>query len=198
MMTIFGEELRESLNSGRGRGKEGGGGEDGDGLDVVIAVTKHARFVDKADAISSFYRGVEESGDASNDAGSSTASGSKQPEQIWLTGYDTLLRILAPRYYAPGNLSALDPFFESCRVRVMGRAGYGEEDDITEKLRKGELESVGGRKEWCDRIDLLEGLEEEVSSTAVRKAIKDGEWGIVERLVGGKMRQWVEDKGLYR
>ncbi|TGZ83828.1 Nucleotidylyl transferase [Ascodesmis nigricans] len=175
MMEILGREIKErysQLSSTRETEVE-----------VLVGVTRYARFVDKAVAVEEVF---------------SSPTGRK-PEQVWLVGYDTMERILEPRYYRPGDLGALEGFFGSARVRVMGRVGFGAgEEDVVEKLRRGGLREEGARVEWGERVEVVEGLEEEVSSTNVRRAVRDGREDEVGRLVGRGLLEWVKMRGLYK
>lgn len=74
---------------------------------VDIALTKHARFLDKAAALRSEYPGAR--------------------ELVFLTGFDTLVRIFDPRYYpeAGHRLDGLAAFFERGVVWCMFREGEG-------------------------------------------------------------------------
>ncbi|KAK0388047.1 hypothetical protein NLU13_4291 [Sarocladium strictum] len=177
MMERFGRELREW--------------DEGTGITIDIGVTTEPYFHDKAQAIQSsgFY------------------GNSKQPEQVFLAGFDTLVRIFDPKYYADGGgmQTALGPFFENSRLRVTLRANddWGSADEQRAWVRsleeegKENIEERGGRKEWLDRIDLVDGVEgEAVSSSRVRQAVKLGR--DVNGMVGEQVKRWIEEEGLYR
>lgn len=131
-------------------------------------------------------------------------------EQIVLAGYDTLIRIFNPKYHKspvpqqgvttmpPQTQSpmqaSLDPFFTRARLRVTMRtdADWGDRETQTahvERLLHGsELESVGGRKEWAKRVEMVEGIVDEgdglvLSSTEAREAVKRRDWDKLKRLV---------------
>lgn len=122
-------------------------------------------------------------------------------EQIFLAGYDTLIRVLNPKYYPSGMRASLDPFFERARLRVVLRAGgdWGtveEQRSWVEGLRQGG-EDWGGSRAWLrDRVDLVDGLGDGVSSSQVREMIEAGEEGwqdMVPKAVG----EYIRDEGLY-
>lgn len=62
------------------------------------------------------------------------------------------------------------------------------------------MEGWGGRREWAERIELVEGrreADELVSSTRVRGAVREGEGGVLGRLVTGGVARWILEEGLY-
>ncbi|KAL9073245.1 MAG: hypothetical protein Q9161_003077 [Pseudevernia consocians] len=186
MMSIFAEEMVK------------GTAVDGRCEDVVvdIGVTKKARFVDKA-------RVIEECGDYySIDA----EGGEKPVEQVHLTGFDTLVRLLDIKYYPPNHtLEPLEGLFEKHRVRVTRRTGdtWGgteEQEEYMTKLQRGEMEDRGGKAGWAERIELVEGRkegEEIVSSTKVREASKMRDEVALMKLVTEGVGRWILDEKLY-
>lgn len=199
MMTIFAEDLRKacwpSRSASVGRedgveGRENGEGDttDEDGATIDIAVTKHPYFIDKASAIIS--------------------SGAYPPQvtQVHLVGYDTLIRLLDPKYYPPTHtLAPLEPFLGKHRLRVTYRtdADWGDREKQEEYLRRlaaGDREREGGRREWAGRIEFVEGRregEEVVSSTKVREAAKKGDKEMLGKLVTQGVAEWVLQERLY-
>ena len=158
---------------------------------IDIGVIKQPYFVDKAAAI-------EESG----------VYGEKERfEQIHLTGFDTLLRIFDRKYYGEKGLTVLEPFLERGRVRVVMRPGgsWGELEEQrgwVESVRKGKKEDEGVKREWAERVEMVEVGEGEeevvgVSSTRVREGVQKGDWRLVEDLVGTEVMEWVRERGLY-
>lgn len=129
---------------------------------IDIGVTKRPYFVDKAAEI-------ESSGIYADSL-----------EQVHLTGYDTLIRIFNPKYYPPTHtLQPLAPFLSKHRLRVTMRPGdeWGEKDDqqaFLLDLAQGGRENEGGKREWAERIQFVEGKRPDeplVSSTKARDAI---------------------------
>ncbi|KAI1139926.1 Nucleotidylyl transferase [Hypoxylon sp. FL0543] len=185
MMYIFAQDLLQSTSQIAESKKECEG--------VDIAVTTEPYFHAKSSAIaeSDFYRGT----------------GSADPiEQVYLTGFDTLIRIFNPKYYPSDAMTrVLDPFFAHSRLRVTMRpdAEWGrasEQIAYLEKLRRGELVRVGGRTEWVDRIEMVEGRkdgEEVVSSTKVREAVLRQDWDALKKLVSERVTTWIREEGLY-
>ncbi|KAK2730114.1 cytidylyltransferase family protein [Colletotrichum kahawae] len=181
LMYAFAEDLL-ALEGGR----EGEGG----GMEVDVGVTAMPFFHDKARAVegSGFY-------------------GTEGVEQVYLAGYDTLIRIFDPKYYpaAEGGMkAALGPFLDRGRLRISLRVGdewggEGEQVAYLERLREGGLEEVGGRREWAGRVELVEGMEGEVvSSSRVREMAGRGDEEGLRGLLGDRVRGWVLEEGLYR
>ena len=182
MMSIFAEEMANEMAA------------DGNAESVLVdvGVTKKARFVDKA-------RAIEE-------CEAYAISGGETVEQVHLTGFDTLIRLLDTKYYPPDyTLAPLEGLFEKHRVRVTRRTGdaWGEseeQDEYMTKLRSGEMEDQGGRKEWAERIELVEGRkegEEIISSTKVREASRNGDEVALMKLVTKGVGRWILDSDLY-
>lgn len=137
-----------------------------------------------------------------------------EPRRIrlsWLVGWDTLERIFNPKYYAKdGSISspteamreALEPFLgedgdgSSLVVfrRGEGDASTAEEQDFLEKevvrdyIRSGKVMV----------IDVPDRQGQEVSSTAVRTAVKEGRWEDVGRMTDPKVTEYIKARGLYQ
>ena len=159
-------------------------------LAIDIALTKQPYFHDKA-------RSIEES-QLYVDASAS----SPQPQQIHLLGYDSLIRLLNTKYYPPAhNLSPLAPLFAKHKIRVTKRADIGgEQEEYVRKLERGEREDEGGKREWAERIQLVDGEKEgdTVSSTRVREGLKKGDWKDIGNMLSSRMGYWVAREGLYK
>ena len=146
---------------------------------VDVCVTKVPFFVDKT-------RVIDESR-----CYLAPGKGGETAEQVHLTGYDTLLRILEPKYYGPEqSLEVLGEMFGRHRLQVTYRAGdkWGgreEQDGFLGRLRSGEVGIKGWKREWAGRIEMVEGVNEGgsvFSSTNVRRAVVRGNWEEVRRL----------------
>jgi nicotinamide-nucleotide adenylyltransferase len=155
------------------------------GLAVDLGLTTLPYFHDKSRAIAE--SGVYE----------------EECQQVVLAGYDTLIRIFNPKYYGEGGLrAALDPLFARARLRITMRTGDGwggrqEQVEYLQSLRTGRLAEAGGRVEWCDRVDLVEGGPEVVSSTKVREAAERADVGTLDALVSSRVGGFVLEKKLY-
>jgi len=183
MMHLFASDLLASLSPPNSDAFPGG-------LGVDIAVTKLPYFMDKSSAI-------EASGEYPEGA-----------QQVHLTGFDTLIRILDPKYYkSEKKLRVLGPFFERNRLRVTYRTdddwGVREaQDEYLDELVKGRRDAEGGKGEWVTggRIEMCEGKkegEEVISSTKVRAAAKKGDREMLGKLVTEGVAEWVLKEGLY-
>ncbi|KAI0541358.1 hypothetical protein GGR58DRAFT_456792 [Xylaria digitata] len=172
---------------------------------VDIAVTTEPYFHAKAQAIakSDFYHGVE----GQNQPESAVSiDNTVKSDQVYLTGYDTLIRIFNPKYYPNNSMKAsLDPFFAHTRLRVTMRTDddwgdAAQQIAYLDELRAGKLEEIGGRTEWVDRIEMVQGRKEDeaiVSSTKVRNAVRGQDWEALRVLVGADMVAWIRENGLY-
>ncbi|EEQ28289.1 cytidylyltransferase family protein [Microsporum canis CBS 113480] len=176
MMRLAAEDIQQSLSQEATR-DEGGN----------IWVTKHPYFMDKAVAI--------------------TGDGSVYPkeiEQVHLTGYDTLVRIFEPKYYADGNLGVLDPFFSLHRLRVTLRTGAdwgdrSEQMSFLADLARGDMEKLGARRGWASRIEFVESNAIDrapMSSTAARNAAKD-DFNLLFKLVTPRVYEYIRNQQLY-
>ncbi|XXH05233.1 hypothetical protein Hte_011658 [Hypoxylon texense] len=196
MMQIFGADLLSDIAAAD---------PDGDtyqragvDVDVDVAVTTEPYFHAKAAAVagSGFYQGAGTAGDV--------------PEQVYLAGFDTLVRIFDPKYYRPAGpdamARALDPFFARARLRVTARTddawgGAAAQEAYLEELRRGGLERVGGGTAgWAGRIEMVGGRkdgEEVVSSTKVREAVRRRDWEALKKLVSEGVAEWIQEQGLY-
>ncbi|KAF5024336.1 hypothetical protein F66182_3613 [Fusarium sp. NRRL 66182] len=158
-----------------------------EGVEIDVAVTTMPFFHDKAKAIigSGVYAG--------QDGGQLT--------QTFLAGFDTMVRILNPKYYNEGIQSALGPFFEGAKVRVTTRPDetWGGVEEQRAWLTKERVREVGGDEGWVGKVEMVEGREgdDAVSSSRVREVVKSGGEGL-DGLVGGEVREWIEREALYR
>lgn len=186
MMSILAENLQTKIHS------ESGGTMGNVGVDV--GVTKVPRFVEKVDAIE-------------NSGPFSAPEGVQGPvEQVHLIGFDTLVRLLDTKYYPPDHtLQPLNRLFAKGRVRVTRRTddawgGGNEQVQYVRSLAEGRIEDDGGKKEWAEKIELVEGRpngEEIISSTKVRNAAKNANKGALEQLVARNVASWILDEKLY-
>lgn len=198
-------------------------------VDVDVALTTEAFYSDKSAAIdeSMTYSTLPPSSSSSSPESQPPPprenNAKPEPAQhIHLVGHDTFLRILTPRYYADKGysppLSALAPFFAHHGLRIMLRFEPGEHSDSDHAKRKdgesqalqeqtktwhdlanGEMEKEGGKREWSQRIEVVEEEASAVgvSSTVVRGRCERGEWGEVERLCTDGVADWIRRWGVY-
>lgn len=177
MKVLAGDVVAGQWDAGKGEENEA---RDGEGVD--IALTPFALFIDKARAI----------------ADESTYSGAKK---VFILGFDTLKRLLEVRYYDPPTLSGLGPLFDG-GVRVHLRAGGEEEErgqrEWIESLggEGGWLERNAGDREWLRGMEVLRASGGEVSSSEVRRRVKEGTG--LEGLVKEGVEEVIGREGLYR
>lgn len=189
LMTIFAVDLQRTLASSP----------DHVCPPIDIGVTTAPYYTDKSAAITSSPEGQH---------WYPAPAGSEPAKHIHLLGFDTLTRIFTPKYYASFSppLSALAPYFDAGHsLRATLRPGssdeYGDESSqrgFLENIASGGMESDGGKPKWADQVELVSPTEQAgVSSTAIRKAAKGGEWGVVEDLCTEGVKEWVKGEGLY-
>ncbi len=150
-------------------------------------------------------------------------------EQVHVVGFDTLIRIFDPKYYPPDHtLDPLAPFLAHHRLRVIYRLGTdpnkdwddgqaseearAKQDAYVDDIRQGRREIEGGRREWADRIELVQGrvirprdctapqdrrIIQAVSSTRARQAAQDEDEQLLEDLVTDSVREYILQERLY-
>ncbi|ODA78078.1 hypothetical protein RJ55_06681 [Drechmeria coniospora] len=134
------------------------------GLEIDLAVTTRPYFHDKARAVAAtgFYDGED---------------GEGRPRQVFLAGFDTLVRIFDAKYYASehdgraggraggraasGMQAALGPFFDLASLRITTRpddswGGLAQQHAYVRQLGR-RLEDAGGRAAWASRVELVDG-----------------------------------------
>ncbi|KAL8849970.1 MAG: hypothetical protein Q9221_005076 [Calogaya cf. arnoldii] len=196
MMTILAQDILYQYRSSPAKSQDPSA-EDEESSAVDIGVTKHPYFHNKAISIS-------ESNHYTNSPSSSTGA-QPQPQQIHLLGFDSLIRLLDTKYYPPTHtLDPLSALFAKHRIRVTRRTEDGdkygtveEQNGVWEALARGEREKEGGKREWAERIEMVDGEGEAVSSTKVREGAGKGDWALVERLVGKGVREYIQKEELY-
>ncbi|KAK9492744.1 hypothetical protein V1508DRAFT_134857 [Lipomyces doorenjongii] len=108
-------------------------------VNIAVGITKYPRFVDKAEAVFHMFPGVE--------------------EQVYLTGYDTLIRLLDGKYYPGQTLKdALGDFMTRCKIvcYIRDNPKWGtaaEQVRFVEDIRAGRRTDIP--RLWADRIWLL-------------------------------------------
>ena len=160
-----------------------------DPLTVDIGVTKLPYFTDKSTAIAE-----------------SIETGGRPMEQVHLIGFDTVKRILDPKYYPPEhNLKSLASLFQNHRFRCTYRTDedYGsklEQDAYINDLASGKRDKEGADSKWAQRIELVEGRregEEIVSSTKVREVLAQKDQKKLRTLCTSGVADWVWFQDLY-
>ena len=103
----------------------------------------------------------------------------------FILGMDTLVRVLDPKYYTDYN-STLEGLFS----RVAGFIVFHRAETVYDK------KSIP--TQWQDKVTFSQAPESEnVSSTAVRKAVAAGQWDVVRRLCIEPVTQLIQQHKLY-
>jgi nicotinamide-nucleotide adenylyltransferase len=142
---------------------------------VLIALTKHARFVDKAKDVALSFPTVE--------------------KVIWLVGFDTLVRILDKKYYPSSLEESLNEFWERNRLVCAIRGEESVERGFVEKMRNGEVDAVPPL--WADYVEIIEPVGREESSTRARNAAAAGRWEEVGIVVPEEIAAYIQRENLY-
>ncbi|KAK5702070.1 hypothetical protein LTR97_004890 [Elasticomyces elasticus] len=180
LMTVFAADLLQTLKDSK----------DHSTVSIDIGVTSLPYYTDKSAAINT----------------EGTEWYPSKPAHVHLVGYDTITRFFAPKYYPKFDppLSALDPYFEAghgLRVTLRPDNEFGtieEQRAFVKRLETGEMEAVGGKKEWVKQVELVEpNARSGVSSTKIRKAAKRGDWEEVGELCTPGVVEYVKSEGLY-
>ncbi|TLD30479.1 hypothetical protein PspLS_02675 [Pyricularia sp. CBS 133598] len=205
MMNALAQDVYEELSGDDEAGAAATGGDDDDSrFGIDLALTTLPYFHDKSAALAA----VEET------AFDPPPEGRHPMEQVFLIGYDTLIRLFDPKYYSRtengevvnGIREALSPLFGRARTRLTLRAdadwGVREEQlAYLDEITHGDaLEQAGGLKEWASRIDVAEAGDAQgvVSSTSAREAAAGGDWARLRELVPPRVAAWVQDERLYQ
>ncbi|KAI0161331.1 Nucleotidylyl transferase [Xylariaceae sp. FL1272] len=207
MMYVFAQQLLEKSSQGSTsvtRGRETVDGVTGcEAVDIAVTTEPYFHAKCQAVAISDFYSGTEYTDSLASAVSIDNAIDS---EQVYLTGFDTLIRIFNPKYYPDNSMKrSLDPLFAHSRLRVTMRTddewgAAAEQIAYLDDLRAGKLEELGGRPEWVEKVEMVQGRrddEEIVSSTKVRDAIRKQDWDALKLLVSTDIAAFIREHGLY-
>lgn len=130
------------------------------GSAVSVGITDYAKYVDKDIVLRNYYKDVR------------TIS--------FLVGFDTIVRIFAPKYYYPRLPSeALEDFMATTELCCLTREGghsLEEQMKYTSDISNGAFEP-NIPKSWGSKIHMMENDKrfESISSSVIRKAIAEGQ-----------------------
>lgn len=157
------------------------------GYDVVhtsVAITRFAKFFEKEAALRHHFITEERS------------------SILFIVGFDTIIRILDPKYYAPATLTdAMNDFFMRNEFYCIAR-GHGALKDQLQYLsdiESGKFEPIIPVR-WASRIHLLksETKYQDISSSYIRKILIEGRGNedatkLVESLVSPRMLNYIKN-----
>ncbi|KAK4120372.1 hypothetical protein N657DRAFT_649156 [Parathielavia appendiculata] len=188
-------------------------------LSVDLGLTTVPYFHEKSAALAELAFYNSDNGKSDRDAdGVVEGNTETETEQVFLVGFDTMIRIFNPKYYGPSPDSAgqveaitpmhraLGPFFFRAKLRVTMRTddewgGAEEQTAYLEGLLGAEgLKRVGGSRDWGDRIEMVGGRKvgaDVISSTYARAAAKERDWDRLDLMVPPEVGWWIEQEGLY-
>lgn len=157
---------------------------------VSIGLTHHAKFVDKSVSIIDYLKEY-------------FSSDYHSMKLTFAVGFDTLVRILDPKYYLPDLLlDLLHEFMTTtdlfCLTRSENVESYREQIDYFRQLRHGKIAEIP--KVWADNIHVMSVEEDRdgiglVSSTRVRAAFASGITSNVP--VIPEIKEYIEENKLY-
>ncbi|ODQ80255.1 hypothetical protein BABINDRAFT_161218 [Babjeviella inositovora NRRL Y-12698] len=156
-------------------------------IETSVGLTTHAKFVDKSQAIISHF----------TDLGSPVI-----PTLTFLAGFDTLIRIFNPKYYAPSTVEqALGTFMQQAELftltRDKERLSIPQQWEYVKSIQEGKLEGVP--QEWYKRIFLVDGLQESIdtSSSGIRKLVPSAtdDWKLQ---LPQSIAKYIQEHGLYK
>ena len=142
---------------------------------AFVALSKHARFVDKAKDVSISFPLIK--------------------EVVWLVGYDTLIRILDKKYYSSTLEESLREFWERNRLVCAIRGDEITERAFMENVRQGKVDGVP--VSWAEYIKIIEPVGKDQSSTRARKAAAGGQLDEVRKLVPEEIAAYIQREQLY-
>ena len=85
-------------------------------------------------------------------------------------------------------------------TKILDRGGREAQDEYLNHLREGDREDEGGKREWADKIELVDGRkqgEEIISSTKVRETVKAKDQKELKKLLTDGVARWIWDEKLY-
>ncbi len=157
MMELMAKELNRTLQT-----------------DVILGLTKHAKFIDKFNALRSWEQNLR------------SLALIKNLNYYFLVGYDTLIRIFDPKYYLPKTIGeSLASFMANTNIFVLTRNDgdkeaskyMKEQQQYVDNIANGELgPDVPNCKDWASKIQIASNTSESlnVSSSGLRKMFTEG------------------------
>ncbi|KAF3083246.1 hypothetical protein TWF706_001242 [Orbilia oligospora] len=181
MMCLLAEEIQNKISSSSSSSPSSSSIDNILAPQIDIGITPHPRFIDK-----------------STDLSNHPFFPSEVTRQVWILGYDTLIRLLNPKYYPPHHtLTDLHTTLLSStnRILVFTRPGTDLGNESSQYEYSNSLDPSISKK-----IDMVVPDDPEqvdgVSSTNVRNGVRDGseDW---ELGVCSGVAWWIGREGLY-
>lgn len=158
---------------------------------INIGLTKHAKFVDKSNAILEELKKSEPIPENLN-----------SPRLTFLLGFDTLIRLFESSYYTGFLSDALGDFMKTTDLFCLTRAFS---DSMLENYQLNYLDGIKNGKnpdvpsEWYENILVCENKSDHkvVSSSEIRKSISrgDDDW---KHLVIPEIKDYIVENGYYK
>jgi nicotinamide-nucleotide adenylyltransferase len=124
-------------------------------------------------------------------------AGLESGEQVHITGFDTVIRIFDQKYY-PDGMGVLQGMFEKGKLRVHLRDGDEKEQrEYLQKIADGIREGEGIKAEWAKKIEIVDPLEEVVSSTEARKCVAQRKGAGLESYVCESVKDYILQEHIY-
>lgn len=150
---------------------------------VSVALTNHAKFVDKSSVIQDWAKEIE----------------NKELKYLFLVGFDTLIRIFDPKYYKPFGIDeTLTDFMQLNEFFCLTRTDEKNDDvdaqhQYVHDIASGETELP---REWATKIHLVEGDDNylHISSSTIRKQTNEANW---EAQVVPTIAEYIKHEELY-
>jgi nicotinic acid mononucleotide adenylyltransferase len=143
---------------------------------IAVGFTPHAKFINKAKAIQAWFK-------------------NNPIELYFILGYDTIIRLFDPKYYAPVSVKeALAPFFDNhCHIICADR-GAGQEDEEKEAFWKGISQEY--QADLIHRIE-LDSTAQIVSSTLARSLLSQDDSSKLGSVLDSDIIQFIRQEKMY-
>lgn len=151
-------------------------------INVSVALTNHAKFVDKCDSIVEYIKSDQSA---------------IIPKLTFLVGFDTLIRIFDAKYYKPSSIEdSLKEFMQVSELFVLKRDSNTEEQvKYVQDIQNGLAEIPSS---WGSKIHLIDGDSQtlKITSSLIRKEISSNvlSW---KDYVYPSILKYIEDEKLY-
>ncbi|ODV87080.1 hypothetical protein CANARDRAFT_5637 [[Candida] arabinofermentans NRRL YB-2248] len=132
------------------------------GICCGVGITDKSLFIDKYKVLSEFI------------------NSEKKVTQTYLFGFDTLIRLLNPKYYqSKGIVDALNEFITNCDCFVLTRRDSSSSSSSMEHQKDYVKNLEWIPSSWIDKFNIVDNVETnlDISSSSIRESIKQGDSG---------------------